>query len=230
VYEASLAIFLLGQVTGTLLSLLVMYSLPIALAAILIGGIVVMEVRGDRANRKAAAARKDTAMSEPANLSALAARLREVDIFEGLTDHELRLVAGIGERRLIPAGDRLALAGSRGADVFTVLEGQLRCLTRNGDGEHSVRIAHENETVPLAALLDPPVLVTTIEAATDTEVFAIPRARLIELCDLQPMIGLQVYRSAAKAFERRYRKTLDGLVTSLRSALDMAGVPTGSGF
>jgi CRP-like cAMP-binding protein len=71
-------------------------------------------------------------------------------------------------------------------------------------------------------LLDPPLLVTTVEAAVDGEVFAIPRLRLLELFDLQPMIGLQVYRAAAKVFEGRYRKTLDGLVTALRSALQAA--------
>ncbi|HSP56094.1 MAG TPA: hypothetical protein VLS25_10955, partial [Dehalococcoidia bacterium] len=41
-------------------------------------------------------------------------RLRESDIFEGLTDHELRMVASIGERRSVAAGERLARAGSRG--------------------------------------------------------------------------------------------------------------------
>jgi hypothetical protein len=40
--------------------------------------------------------------------------LRESDVFEGLTDDELRLVVSIGEQRQIAAGGRLASAGSWG--------------------------------------------------------------------------------------------------------------------
>lgn len=160
-------------------------------------------------------------MVDEAELALVGARLRETDVFEGLTDHELRLVASIGQRRRVSAGERLAHAGSRGADVYTIFEGQLRLLSGKADDEATVRFAGVNETVPLAAILEPPVLVTTIEAATDAEVFAIPRARLVDLCDLQPMIGLQVYRAAAKVFERRYRRTLDDLASNLRSLLEL---------
>jgi CRP-like cAMP-binding protein len=145
-------------------------------------------------------------------------RLRESDIFEGLTDHELRLVAGIGQRREVAPGERLAHAGSRGDSLFLILNGEFRLLT-HGQDEIPVRMAHPGETVPLAVIIDPPVLVTTLEAITAGEVFAIPRMRLLDLFDLQPMIGLQVYRAAAKSFEHRYRKSLDGLVGALRVAM-----------
>lgn len=164
------------------------------------------------------AAPERRAMKDPDELAWLCERLRESDIFEGLTDHELRLVAGIGERRAVAAGERLAHAGSRGENIYLILSGEFRLLT-NTQGEIPVRMAHAGETVPLAAIIDPPVLVTTIEAIPDCEVFAIPRGRLLELFDVQPMIGLQVYRAAAKAFEHRYRKSLDGLVAALRVAL-----------
>lgn len=145
-------------------------------------------------------------------------RLRESEIFEGLTDHELRLVAGIGERRRVTAGERLARAGSRGDNLFLILDGEFRLLT-HGTEEIPVRMAHPGEVVPLAVIIDPPVLVTTLEAITDGEVFAIPRMRLLDLFDAQPMIGLQVYRAASKSFEHRYRKSLDGLLGALRVAM-----------
>ena len=161
-------------------------------------------------------------MAERDEMAWLCQRLRESDVFEGLTDHELRLVASCGQRQRVIAGERLAHAGGRGDNVYVILEGELRLLTRGEEGELPVRSAHAGETVPLAVLLEPPLLVTTVEAAAAGEVFVIPRLRLLELFDLQPMIGLQVYRAAAKVFEGRYRKTLDGLVTALRSALQAA--------
>ena len=160
-----------------------------------------------------------------AEISWLCERLRESDIFEGLTDHELRLVAGLGERRQVAAGERLAHAGSRGETLFLILKGEIRLLTQ-AQGEIPVRMAHPGETIPLAALVDPPVLVTTIEAITEGEVFAIPRMRLLDLFDIQPMIGLQVYRAMSRGFERRYRKTLDGLVGTLKVAMQPSKAET----
>lgn len=156
----------------------------------------------------------------------LADKLRESDIFEGLTDDELSLVVAAGRLRAVAAGQRLARAGQSSGQVFTVLAGQLRLLTRDQGQDFSVRLAHENETVPLASLLDPPVLVTTIEAAVDSQVFEIPSAHLVQLCDSNPVMGLQIYRAVTKSFERRYRATLHNLVTSLNVALQTAQVGT----
>ncbi len=161
-------------------------------------------------------------MTDSAETERLCKRLRETDVFEALTDHELRLVAGVGEVRPIVAGTRLAHAGHRGDNLYVILEGQVRLLARGGDGEVPVRVAEAGETVPLAVILDPPVLVTSVEAITDGEVLTIPRLQLVELCQLQPMLGLHLYRAAAKVFERRYRKTLERLTDSLRKALELA--------
>jgi hypothetical protein len=135
-------------------------------------------------------------------------RLRESDAFEGLTDEELTYLSAIGYRRKVSAGERLAEGGSRGETLFVILEGELRLLTHTLP-EIAVRTAHAGETVPLAAIIDPPVLVTTVEAASDGEVFAIPRKRLLDLFEKRPLIGFQVYRAAAKLFEHRYRMTLE---------------------
>jgi hypothetical protein len=145
---------------------------------------------------------------DSAELTWFRKRLRESDVFEGLTDNELTYISAIGHRRRVRAGERLAEGGSRGEALFLVLEGELRLLTETLP-EIAVRTAHVGETVPLAVIIDPPVLVTTVEAASDGEVFAIPRSRLLELLERQPVMGLQVYRAAAKVFEHRYRMTLE---------------------
>jgi hypothetical protein len=144
----------------------------------------------------------------PDELSWLCQCLRESDVFEGLTDDELRLVVAIGEQRQVPAGERLANAGSRGENLFVILKGEIQLLS-HAPAEVVVRTARVGQTVPLAAIIDPPVLVTTVEATTDCAVFAIPRQPLIDLLELHPMMGFQVYRAVARSFEHRYRQTLD---------------------
>lgn len=151
---------------------------------------------------------KGPILIDSAELTWFRDRLRESDVFEGLTNNELRYVAAIGHRRKVSAGERLAEGGSRGETLFVILEGDLRLLTHTVP-EIPVRTAHAGETVPLAVIIDPPVLVTTVEAASDGEVFAIPRKRLLDLFEKQPLMGFHVYRAAAKAFEHRYRMTLD---------------------
>jgi hypothetical protein len=145
---------------------------------------------------------------DSAELTLFRNRLRQSDVFEGLTDNELAYISAIGHRRKVRAGERLAEGGSRGETLFLILEGDLVLLTHTLP-EVPVRTAHAGETVPLAVIIEPPVLVTTVEAASDGEVFAIPRGRLLDLFEKQPLIALQVYRAAAKSFEHRYRLTLE---------------------
>jgi hypothetical protein len=158
--------------------------------------------------RRAATEDKRPIRIDSAELTWFRNRLRESDVFEGLTGIELSYLAAIGHRRAVSAGERLAEGGSRGETLFLVLEGELSLLTHTLP-EVPVRTARPGETVPLAVLIDPPVLVTTVEAASDGEVFAIPRSRLLDLFEKQPLIGFQVYRAAAKVFEHRYRMTLE---------------------
>lgn len=210
-------------------------SLFIPFVGIVVPAVVILAVSApSRTRRPATAASLTSPTAAPAahpapgfranrapaetDLSWACQRLRESEIFEGLTDRELRLVAGLGGRRHVAAGERLAHAGSRGDHLFLILNGEFRLLS-HGTEEIPVRMAHPGETVPLAVIIDPPVLVTTLEAITDGEVFALPRMRLLELFDLQPTIGLQVYRAASKSFESRYRKSLDGLVGALHVAM-----------
>src|SRR3972149_4701113 len=178
---------------------------------------VAPEVALDRTTRPVSAptvegtavpAEKRPILIDSAELTWVRDRLRASDVFEGLTNNELSYVAAIGHRRRVSAGERLAEGGGRGEVRFVILEGELRLLTHTLP-EIPVRTAHAGETVPLAVIIDPPVLVTTVEAPADGEVFVIPRKRLLDLFEKQPLIGVQVYRAAAKIFERRYRMTLD---------------------
>jgi hypothetical protein len=144
---------------------------------------------------------------DSAQLVWLRNRLRESDIFEALTDDELSHIAAISRRQVVTAGERLAEGGSRGETLFVVLHGTLRLLTDTAP-EVPIRTAQAGEAVPLAVIIEPPVLVTSIEAALDGEVISIPRKRLLEVLEKRPAIGMRVYRAAAKAFEHRYRTTL----------------------
>ena len=66
----------------------------------------------------------------------------------------------------------------------------------------------EREAFPIAVLFEPPILVTTTKASVDGEALVIPRVRLMELCELEPQIGMHIYKSACGIIMNRYRYTL----------------------
>jgi hypothetical protein len=223
----------------------VILSFVIPLVGIIVPGIVLLALsspwraRGHATIIPLAAARAATIATPPgpaflnrtggsADLDWACHRLHESDIFAGLTNDDLRLVASLGERRPVAPGEHLAQAGGVGEHLFLLLSGEFRFLT-HGSEEIPVRMAHPGEVVPLAAIIDPPVLVTTLEVITAGEVFAIPRGPLLDLFEDQPAIGFQVYRAAARSFEGRYRKSLDGLVSALHAAMHPHEIPGGSG-
>lgn len=126
--------------------------------------------------------------------------LRRVDIFQALPRRELRLVAEIGELRGVSRGDLLGRPGRLEESIYVVLEGELRLLT-NGDGR--AQTVRAGEATPLVTPLERAQGLNTVQAAADGMLFVIPRARFLELCELQPGLGFRVYRSAAHALARR---------------------------
>ena len=62
---------------------------------------------------------------------------------------------------------------------------------------------------------------TTARAATEGDLYFIPSVRLLELCELEPRIGLHIYRAACGTLARRYRYALD----QLSDAPERAGPP-----
>ena len=150
--------------------------------------------------------------------------LREVRIFQGLTKHELELIADAGERRILEDGEWLASQGDRGDTLYVILSGQLRLTSWGASGEMTVRFAGPKEAIPVAVLLDFPILVTSVQVVKEAVVLAILRERLIELCYQKPIMGMLLYKAVAMVLRERYRATLAELTGSMRSTVDLGVV------
>lgn len=163
-------------------------------------------------------------MREEAAQEKLVLFLREVDIFQSLTDHELRTIAGICVRRRFSPGDFFAREGTRGDHLYVIMSGQVR-LSSKSEGDHlALRTIREGESVPLASLLEPPLLITTAEAIEPVEALVIDRGTLLRFCDLQPMMGMHIYRAIAGVLAHRYRVTLQQITGQLKATLEYMGM------
>lgn len=137
--------------------------------------------------------------------------LQEVDVFRGLSERHLDRVAALCEETEFRAGDNLGDQGAPGHRIYILRSGEVTATTGARDKSLVVRTLREGETFPVAALFEPPIQITNARASTDGAVLVIPRVRLIELCDLEPTIGLHIYRASCRILVNRYRYTLNRL-------------------
>ena len=137
--------------------------------------------------------------------------LSEVDLFRGLSERHLERIAALCEDFDFKAGDYLGFQDEPGDRLYLVISGEITATTGASDAPLEVRTVVSHEAFPVAALFNPPILVTTSRAATDGAAFVIRRAPLLELCEIEPRIGMRVFSKASAILASRYRRALDML-------------------
>lgn len=145
--------------------------------------------------------------------------LQEVDIFQELPERHLDRIAALCDEWSFKEGDYLGRQDERGDRIYIIRKGEIIVTTGSQDTYVVVRTVHEGETFPIAALFKPPLLITTTRAATDGEAFVIPRVKLLELCELEPGIGMHIFKSGCEILMHRYRYTLQRLSEAVSPAI-----------
>ena len=137
--------------------------------------------------------------------------LKEVDLFQGLTDRHLDRIAALCEEWSFRSGEYLGLHDEPGNKLYVIRRGEITVTAGSDEANLVVRTVRERQTFPVAVLFEPPIIVTTTRAATDGDAYVIPRVRLLELCELEPMIGMRIFSAGCGILVSRYRYTLQRL-------------------
>ena len=145
--------------------------------------------------------------------------LQEVDIFKGLSERDIDRIASLCEEQTFRIGDYLGIQDEMGGRLYVIRSGQIIVSTGTQEQNVVVRTVRERETFPIAVLVEPPLLVTSTRALSDVEALVIPRVRLLELCELEPRIGLHIYKASCGILMDRYRYTLERLSESVDPAI-----------
>ena len=135
--------------------------------------------------------------------------LEGVDIFHGLSERHLERVAALCEERGFTEGDCLGVQNEPGNCLYVIRDGEITASSESQEKKVVVRTVKPYEAFPVAVLFDPPLLVTTAHAATDGEALVIPRAQLLELFELEPRVGMHIYRGVCGILTGRYRYALE---------------------
>ena len=151
----------------------------------------------------------------------ISAFLQEVDIFRGLSDRHLQRIAAVSKESSFSTGDYLAIQNEPGSELYVIRRGRVTVTTGSDDAKIVVRTVTERETVPVAVLFEPPLMVTTARAATDGDAIVMPRVGLMELFDIEPAIGVHIYKAACSVVASRYRNALNRLADSIGAPVQL---------
>lgn len=151
--------------------------------------------------------------------------LRKAPLLEGFSDENIRQLTSIMDGPFkIPAGRFLFEEGDPGDTLFFILSGSFEVLKREEGGEvrHRLALLSAGQAIGEVSLLDSGPRSGAVRAVDDSEVIAIPVARLHEHPDRQLSVGSQLKISLAYELAARLRRTNVATVDTLRRQLDEA--------
>ncbi len=134
--------------------------------------------------------------------------LKGVDIFEGLTEQELRRVAAICREARYAKGQIVTSQGEEGDEMFVVRDGLVEVTVGEaGEGPRTVVNLGTGQVVGEMALVDRGPRSATVGCVTDVTLNVIERDAFEKLCQSSAQIGMVVYRNLAAdlSFKLRHR-------------------------
>jgi len=141
--------------------------------------------------------------------------LRKIELFNGLSEDELRRLASICNERRLERGEVITTQGVRGDELFIVTEGLVEVLITEGKKDSHKIIVNlgEGQLVGEMSLVDKGPRSATVRAITDSTVVQVIRRDQFEaLCEENTHTGFIVMRNIATdlSFKIRHRNLSEG--------------------
>lgn len=118
--------------------------------------------------------------------------LRGVDLFDPLSDAELRTVASRLRPQHYAAGERIIEEGAEGDSFFLVDRGEVRVLRRMGGAPREIARLGEGECFGEMAMLTGQQRTATVVASTDVDVFMIDKAGFQDILAANPDVAVDI--------------------------------------
>ena len=136
-------------------------------------------------------------------------RLKEVGIFQGIVDSELKMIAeGVVQVQQFPAGEVIFTENSESTRMYVVDAGRVNLdIEAVPDTRLQVASLKRNEVFGWEALVPPYRYTTTASAVADSGVIVLDGAVMRKLCETHPDI-------CARVMERVVRIAADQLVAT----------------
>ena len=133
--------------------------------------------------------------------------MREVILFHGLDEADLRQLAAIATRETYPPGRQVFAEGAVGDSLFIVKYGTVAVVKSGRGGDEEVARMSAGQHVGEMALVDDDTRSATVQAVEHTELVRMRRQDLEQLLARDEALGHRVYRVLARYLCRRLRQT-----------------------
>jgi CRP/FNR family cyclic AMP-dependent transcriptional regulator len=151
----------------------------------------------------------------------VAAALKQLDLFEDLTEPALRSIAAAGERVTLAAGEVVVVEGGPSDALYVVLSGSCRVFKETGGDARPVVVLGPGSQFGASALVeDGASRSATVVTLEPTELVAFRAERLKATLDADPAAAAKFYRALAASVFARLRKTTDDLGFARMAAED----------
>lgn len=121
--------------------------------------------------------------------------LRNVPIFNELSDQELDKIAALGVRKKYKKGSIILLEEETGAALFVIITGKVKIVRMDDDGREVIlSILGESDFFGEMAILDGLTRSASVVATSKSELFMIHRRDFLRLLNDYPMVAIALLR------------------------------------
>lgn len=121
--------------------------------------------------------------------------LRNVPIFNELSDQELEKIAALGVRKKYKKGSIILLEEETGAALFVIITGKVKIVRMDDDGREVIlSILSESDFFGEMAILDGLTRSASVVATSKSELFMIHRRDFLKLLNDYPMVAIALLR------------------------------------
>lgn len=138
----------------------------------------------------------------------IAGFLGDIELFQDLGAEERTRLAGHVETRTIPVGKFLFEENTARKNLFVIYRGQIELIKKDSNGgSRRLSLFSAHDFLGEGALMDDYPHSVSARAVEDTTVFAISRASIASLFELDPGLASKILSRVARVISRRMRQT-----------------------
>jgi len=142
--------------------------------------------------------------------------LKQADIFYELSNTQLELVASICTDKVYQAGELVFEENSPGSELCIIADGEVEIQVNpatlgkkdDGTGPYTIATLRRGQSFGEVTLVDEGLRSASARASQpETHLLAVPRAKLMLLCDTYPQLGYRLMRNLAADLAMKIRHT-----------------------
>ena len=147
----------------------------------------------------------------------LANILKQADIFYEVTPTQLELVAALCQERRCKTGDIIFEENAASDELYIIAQGEVEIQVdpslvgaedQKTSGPVTIATLRRGQSFGEVALVDQGLRSATARcSANNTQLFVVPRDKLIMLCDTYPQLGYRLMRNLAADLALKIRST-----------------------